>query len=114
MPLRATRDLVKELLGVSSYEITNPVTNSVGTSAEQILRQNPNRIWMSLTNLSANAMYVGPFADPSSGKGYLLNASGGTISLDFRFDLMLVTREWFALAGGAGSEILVVEQVLSH
>lgn len=112
MPRRTTSDLVQERLGVRSYEVLNPVVEEIGVAAIQILRTNPNRLWISIVNLSANIVYVSPFANVAAAAGYRLNANGGTISFNYMEDLELVSREWWGIAAGANSAVMIVEQVI--
>ena len=111
MSSRTLADLVKERLGIPTYRNDNPVVSSVGVTATLIARRNPNRIWLTIVNLSANVLYVGPFSDVSTTKGYYLSANGGTLTVDYINDMELSGDDWYAIATGAASPILIVEQV---
>lgn len=112
MPSRTTETLIYERLGIRTYERLNNVTATVGVAAEQILRANPNRLWISIVNLSANILYVSPFPGVAATAGYRLNANGGTLILNYLEDHMLVNREWFGIATGAASAVMITEQLI--
>jgi hypothetical protein len=111
MATRTLADLVKERYGVNTFSRDNPVVAAVGVTAIPIARQNPNRIWLTIVNLSANVLYVGPFADVAATKGIYLGANGGSLTINYLDDMELPGREWSAIATGAASAILVVEQL---
>ena len=106
---KSLADLVREELGVPTFLQTNRVTATVGVAAVQVLRQNPNRVWLAIVNLSANDLHVGPFANVSSTRGFRLTPSGGNILLDYREDMDLCGFEWFGIATAAASAVLVME-----
>jgi hypothetical protein len=105
----ALSKLITEEFGVKTRVNENPVTNSVGTSFVEILRNNPDRLAFIVVNLSANEVYLGLERDVSASKGIRLNANGGILSMTFKEDLATVGRAIFALASGAGSTIYVQE-----
>lgn len=87
----------------------DPATNSVGTSAVEILPNNPRRLAALIVNLSPNSVWVKPLADPSSSSGVLVPANGGTFSLIWSEDFHLVGYQWRAIASGLASSVLVIE-----
>jgi hypothetical protein len=60
-------------------------------------------------NLSLNEVYIGPFGDVSATRGVRLGPSGGFMRLTHREDFSLVGYEWYAVATGAASDVLVLE-----
>ena len=108
---KALSDLVAERLGVNTFSVVNPVVAAVGVASIPIARANPNRIWLMIINLSANVLYVGPFSPVAAAQGIYLGANGGALTIDYINDMELCGMEWNAIATGANSAILVVEQV---
>jgi len=109
MSHKTLASLVREELGTDTFLRTDPVTTTVGATAQQIVRQNPNRVWLMFVNLSANDIHIGPFQNPSSSHGILITPSGGNASLIWRDDMDLIGYEWFAVAGAAASNVLTLE-----
>lgn len=103
--------LVRKELGVDTVTRVNPQLSSIGVTAAVALRQNPNRIWATFVNLSANTVYIGPFRDVSSTKGIALAPNGGAASLYWKEDFDLCGWEWSIVASGAASDVLIVEQL---
>ena len=104
------QQLIAQRYGVERAAVdVNSVTASVGTSAEIIARQSAGRVALMIVNLSSNSLYVGPFSDVASTKGYALSAQGGFLNSEWRSDLVLPSLEWAAVASGSSSAIMVVE-----
>lgn len=81
---------------------------TVGTSVEELLGGDPERVFVLVMNLSPNVVYVGFRSDTSSAKGIRLNANGGSVSMAVDDDGVLTTRQMFAVAGAAGSQLYVL------
>jgi len=105
----STQDVIRGLFGVDTTPNKNPLTNSVGVTAVKILSNNPKRMSVLIQNLSANTVYIGLKPDVSNTNGILLAANGGSITLQYDKDFQLVTNEMYAIASGAASSILVLE-----
>jgi len=84
----------------------NPV---VGTSAALLVGSNPDRLLLQLINLSGNVIYIGLDETTAATKGIRLDSNGGGVSISVEDDGMLPTRQWFAMASGAGSQSYVLE-----
>ena len=102
-------DLIREEVGVDVFTKRNPVISSIGTTAGQFLRANPNRVGFLIINLSANTLYVLNDITPSSTNGIRLAPNGGTLTSIWKEDYTLVSESWSVVATGAGSNILVIE-----
>ena len=109
MPSETLSELLRDKLGVGSYPRVNPVISSVGVTALEVFRNSDNRIGFYLINLSLNAMYAGPFNNPSSSRGFYIGPNGGSLIADWREDGHLVGFAWFVVADGAASNLLSVE-----
>lgn len=109
---KSVADLQRERLGVRTSPFVNRVASSVGVTAAQLLRQDPNRPSFLFVNLSLADMYVGPFRDPSSSKGIRVGPSGGSLAVWWAEDGEVVTWEWYAVATLAASAYLVIENLI--
>lgn len=81
---------------------------SVGTSAAEVLRNDPDRVFALLVNLSTNTMYVGFDQGVGASRGVILASNGGSYQVDVEEDMTLPTRSMFALATGAASSLYVL------
>lgn len=103
--------LIATVLKVKTRPVENRLTASVGTSAVEILGNDPNRLAFTVINLSANILYICPGRDPSSSKGIVLAPNGGSASATWSEDFHTVGVSWFALASGAASAVYTLEEV---
>lgn len=109
---KTVADLLRERRGVRTSPFVNRALSSVGLTAAQLVRQDPNRPSFLLVNLSVNEMYAGPFQDVSATKGIRLTPTGGNLSVWWEEDGMVVTREWWVVSVGAASSLLIVEDII--
>lgn len=105
--------LIRNLYGLVTTEVENPITASVGVAATRILPNNPNRATVLITNLSANNIYIGLTQAVSATNGIFVAPNGGSIVLQWDKDFLMQTRELWAIAGGAGSAIYILENVIA-
>ena len=83
--------------------VTNPEGVVSATTTDQIyLRQDPRRVAFTLTNTSANTIYVQP-ASPASTTSAILVTAGGILSVAYPDDLHLAAMEWHVYAATASS-----------
>lgn len=83
-------------------------TISVGTTAVQLVGIDPERVHLSIVNLSGASVYVGPFADVSSSKGIRLNSNGGLVGMNVYQDAILPILDWWAVADAAASNVFIL------
>ncbi len=102
-------DLIRQELGTDSFVNLDPITVTVGVTAERIARANPNRIALMFVNLSANNIHILPANNPSATHGILVSPSGGNTILFWKEDFDLLLHDWFGIAAAAGSNILTIE-----
>lgn len=81
---------------------------SVGTSAAEVLRNDPDRVFVLLVNLSLNTVYVGFDQGVGSSLGIVLASNGGSYQADVEEDMTLPSRSMFAVATGASSSLYVL------
>lgn len=84
------------------------LTVTVGTSAIALVGGNPDRLLLLFVNLSTNIVYIGLDETVTATSGIRLDSNGGSASIAVQDDGMLPTRQWFAIADGAGSEVYAV------
>jgi len=104
----AVRRYIEKKWGVRTRLVENPVRDSVGIDPVIILRGNPDRFHWLVMNLSPNEIYIAFDERVSSTRGVLLGASGGFASMSADRDGEVVTREVWAVATAADSDIYVV------
>ena len=95
----------KEFSGL--LDVTDEV-QSIGTTVSRVFRNDPDRVFYQITNMSGGNMYVNFNANPSSSNGILLTPNGGTLSYSGKDDFTLVTKELYIIANIAASGLLVV------
>lgn len=83
-------------------------TSQIGTSVAELLGGDPERVSAVIINLSANTLYVSPRVDVSATSGIRLAANGGSITMDADNDGVLPSRQWYALADGADSDVYLL------
>lgn len=108
--LKTISDLLREELGIATYE--RETSLQAGVASAVLMRQNPNRISFVLYNLSANVLFIRPGAAASATQGIRLGPNGGAVSLYYREDFTLVSRDWQILAAAAASDYYLLEVFL--
>jgi hypothetical protein len=104
-------DLLQNLYGVKSFPQVNKKVNQVGVSAIEIMSSNPNRVSFLVVNLSANNLFISPENDVSSTKGIYIAPNGGSITVQWDRDFELVSQPFYAIAGGAASDVFILENI---
>jgi hypothetical protein len=89
----------------------NRSLSQIGVAGEQVLRQDANRLAVTIVNLSAATFYLSPDRVPSATHGIRVGPSGGILVLNWREDLHLVGYEWWGLSTVAASDIFIIETV---
>jgi hypothetical protein len=104
-------DLLQNLYGVTSFPQINKKVNQVGVSVVEIMSSNPNRVSFLVVNLSANNLFISPENDVSSTKGIYIAPNGGSITVQWDRDFELVSQPFYAIAGGAASDVFILENI---
>ena len=86
----------------------NDSTISVGTSATKVVDNDPDALALTIVNIGANSVYLAPTNNPTSSKGIILDASGGSVSMVVRDDLLLPALEWYGIAPSGASNVYVI------
>ena len=103
------REFTLKRFGFPTRAVENPVSDEIGTSAEPVLKNNPDRVFWLIVNLSTNVVYVALARDVGATKGIRLDSNGGWVSMSVEEDGEAVGYEVFAVATGAASAIYVLE-----
>lgn len=109
--MKTAHDIIQERFGVKTSYQEQPQVTQIETTVTKFLSYNPNRLGIVFVNTGANNVYLAPSNDSAVGRGILLTANGGSMSMNIFEDFELVNMEWFAIADGAASECYVVEVV---
>ena len=81
---------------------------SIGVTAESVIPNDGERLFVLLVNLSTNLMYIGFDEAVGPDKGIFLAANGGSYAIDVREDMVLPTFQHYAVSAGAASSLYVV------
>ena len=103
------REVSVKRFGFPTRPVENPVVNAVGVTVEEVLKNNPDRVFWVIINLSGNTVYVALSEEVSAIRGIRLDAGGGWVSMSADEDGEAVAYSVFALATGAASAIYVLE-----
>jgi hypothetical protein len=103
--------MISERFRRSVIPYENLTVSSIGTSAVQIMRQDPDRLGFVIINLSVSDIYIGSFRDVSATKGIKIPPSGGSAVALWDEDFETVGKEWFGVAGALSSALLITEYV---
>lgn len=103
--------LLDAKFGVKTRPLINRMITQAGVTPTIVVPNDPNRLGLTLINLSASAMYLALASDVSATKGIYLAPNGGNISLVWDEDFIMVAWEWWIIAGGAGSALYCLEMV---
>lgn len=104
-------DLISRQFGIKTRVRENPLTSSIGINAERVVPSNPNRLALTVINLSANTIYLGFDNRVSSINGIYVAPNGGGISLIYDEDFEMVGYEIWGIATGTNSSIKVIEVI---
>lgn len=102
----AAAEFIERKYGGAVGELT--AVESVGTTAAEVLRNDPERVFVLMVNLSVNTIYVGFDQRVSSSRGIVLASNGGSYQADVEEDFTLPIRSMFAVSTLAGSNLYVV------
>jgi hypothetical protein len=99
-------ELERRFLGQFDFAEFFPVT---GANVVQICPINPERVQLTICNLSAGNVIVGPKTTTSATVGILLTSNGGTISINVWEDGILPTMNWQVFDSAPPHTIYAVE-----
>ena len=96
-------------LGLNADYSVNPLTDSIGTTATQLLAADTNRIYWILVNLGDYPAWIGFANDVSATKGLPLDSGGGTARCHIGTHGKIATAPLWAIALDGAAECYLVE-----
>ena len=108
-----TADLIAKRFGIQTSINVNPLIAQVGTTALQVLSNNPNRLAWTIVNLSNNNMWCGFDSVTSSSKGVFLSPNGGSATMSMDEDFEAVCWEIWIIASAATSNLWTSEVLIA-
>jgi len=106
---KSIHQLLSERFGIRVRTVLDPENvTSVGVTATQLVRADPNRLAFTIQNLdTVDSLYVAPDSRPSSTRGILVPPQGAiVVAVDE--DFALPAEEWFGVADAAGTPIFIM------
>jgi len=101
--------LLNNEYGVDTYQGSQTGVVAVGTVSTKVIGANPNRVALVFVNNGINNVYLFTDNTVSATKGFLLAGGGGSVTLNWRDDLVLNAQEWWGIAIGAADNVFVME-----
>ena len=112
-PIRSVYDLIREKYGVDAHVVVNRTTSDIDTTSKIIALNDPARVALVVMNLAANPVYLNPIDIATVAAGLRLDATGGSVSMDWQKDMILPALEWHGISSVANQAIIVIEVLLS-
>jgi hypothetical protein len=106
--VRTNADAIQYLLGIPRAPLCSVTSPSVGTTAAQILPNDPASILTTVINVSANNCFILWDGTVSTSKGIELLSGGGSYSVNVRDDTVLPAYPHWAVCSGSSSSLTVV------
>ena len=107
--------VIRLLLSFYGRTFNGQLTESditVGTTVVQLAKANAPRFWLTFANNGAATILISNSRAVTSTTGWPI-AAGGTLGLSWIEDADLPTLDWYAISGGAGNSVHVLERVAS-
>lgn len=105
-------DYVERLYGFKTWSRINHELSQVGLTAVIIAKSNSNRVALRIVNNSANNLYILDDRNVSSALGFFISPNGGNALIEVNNDFLDQTNEWWAVAGGAASDVTIRETLI--
>ena len=102
-------ELIEAQFGVRVRGEVNPEIATIGTTAAQIFKGNPNRLAFVVVNLSSNDLYISPDVLVSSTHGIQLVSRGGGYVALWNEDFHLVGYEWWCVGSASSTDFFSLE-----
>lgn len=83
---------------------------SIGTTAVRLVKNAPDRFALMVSNPSSSDCYALPSPLVSTTNGYKIAAAGGILITTVKDDLMLPSREWWAVCAASSTALTVHEE----
>lgn len=99
--------ILKDRWGVRTQAAQKTIT--LGVAAAELVPNNPDRLGLTIINLSTNSVYVALDNSVSDTKGMLLVPSGGSVTFSLEEDFQMVGWAIWGVATGADSSLFIIE-----
>ena len=106
----ACLELTESILGGPITENESFVTVGV-TLSNPLIEASADRVGLVFVNQGASDVFISTRNDVSTTQGTRLSAAGGSATLKVRDDFTLTARRWYAISGGAGNVVQVIELI---
>ena len=103
-------DLIQKEIGALGFTEGEDTVIPVGTTDEQILKADPDRLAILFINLESNPVWIKPGGRPATTtSGIRVPPTGGQIYTLYKEDLTLPSLEWHGIAETAENDILAIQ-----
>lgn len=110
--LESVQDVLAERYGLRCTTRESPAALEVNIAIGLILPMNPCRLSLIMVNLSANNVWISPDTFVDASHGIQLVPNGGSFILNYREDLILASKAWYACAAANNSDFYWLEVTL--
>lgn len=112
-PPGSLADLIEREFGFAVHPELNRLTDSCETTATKLTSNNPRRVGLTVINLGTTALYLTPDNAPSASRGIYIGPNGGSMTLDWRVDMTLISYDWWGIAITSADPVFVQEVVIT-
>lgn len=103
--------LLEKHFGVSTSNREHTGVSGTAGNAVQIVPNNPKRLGLTIVNMSANNLYIGPRNTVSTVNGIWVFGGGGAVTLSWDSDFDLVSHDWYVISVAGGDAWYAIEIV---
>jgi len=107
--MATARKMVEDRFGAPVNPVVNRTVSTISTTQSRIMIEDPDRVGFLVVNLSVNDLYIMIDQNVSATRGIKAGPNGGSVSVVWFEDFEICAWEWFALASGVASSVLVIE-----
>jgi len=105
----ALTDFIEKWFGVKTRVIPVDHLTVAAPAVEMVVNNNPDRLMLTMINLSGTNIIVSPDRNPTATHGVHLALGGGAVTLNASIDGVLVGYEWYSYCVNANEELYVIE-----
>jgi hypothetical protein len=111
-PILSCADLIRAQYGVDVYEEESLAGAVVNVAGGILVKNRPYRVALLVINLSVNTFYLRPTGPATATRGISIVGPGSFMSINFRDDMVLPAREWWAASTLDASPVYVLETLI--
>lgn len=102
----AAQSFIEGEFGGPTTESDSEIT--LAATATKVCDNDPERLSLTIINLGTNQCHIVFDNAPSTSRGIILVAGGGSVSMNVREDGTLPTREWWGVADSGTTNLAVI------